>query len=94
MKPLFNWLYNKFIKPNEIKDEIKGCIELTFKGKTLAQSIAINQKYNEAFRIELNDQHVKKFNDLELIENYFNPKRKDIYKIDVKDPIFEKSIQQ
>ena len=58
---------------------------MTFKGKTLAQSIAINQKYNEAFRSELNDRHIKAFNELELIENYFNPKRKDVYKIEYND---------
>jgi len=94
MKKLSNWLYNTFVKPTPNKDEIKGCVELTFKGKTLEQSIAINQRYNEQFKSELNQRHIKALNDMEAIENYFNPKRKQIYTIDVNDPIFEQPIKQ
>lgn len=80
-------------QPTPNKDEINGFLVLSFKGKTLEQSIAINQRYNELFKSELNQRHIKASNDLELIENYFNPKRKQIYKIDVNDPVFEEPIK-
>jgi len=94
MKKIINWFYQTFVKSESHKDEVKGCLELTFKNKTLAQSIAINQKYKEAFESELNQRHIKAFNELELIEDYFHPKRKPIYKIDVNDPAFEQPIKK
>jgi hypothetical protein len=93
LKKLINWLYNSLAKPDVKKDEIQGCLTLTFKGQTTEQSIFIATKYLEGFNSELNQRHIKVLKELELIENYFDPKRKPIYKVDVKDPQFEKPIK-
>lgn len=93
MKKLLTYLFGWMLTPETNKDEINGCFELTFKDKTLAQSIAINEQYNDLFKSELNQRHVKAMSDIEAIENYFDPKRKTVYKVDVNDPTFLEPIK-